>query len=208
MRNSAFPVKSATLRRKSLALAVCAAGLCLLQGTALAAEWTRSASVSVGQVYSDNVELESEDENSDFFSTVMPSVSVQGKGARASVDLNAAVEMNDRSGGGGNFNPLLNATANAELIEDFFYTDVFARANQTVTDPFQASSNTALSSNENTGTTYKLWHQPSIRKRWAASPPSMPARNGMRKSAPMTISTTAPSGATMRACSAGRISRG
>ncbi len=152
-------------RPSRLAIAICAGGLAFLSDMALAAEWTRSASVSVGQVYSDNVELETEDENSDFFSTVMPSVSVQGKGARASVDLNAAVEMNDRSGGGGNFNPLLNATANAELIEDFFYTDVFARANQTVTDPFQASSNTALSSNENTGTTYSYGVAPSIRKR-------------------------------------------
>ena len=153
-------------RPNRLAVAVCAGGLSLLSQLAIAAEWTRSASMSVGQVYSDNVELASENENSDFYSTVMPTVSLQGQGARASVGVNAAMEMNNRSGGGtGNFNPLLNATGNAELIEDFFFTDVFARAAQTTTDPFQGSSRTSLSANENASTTYSYGIAPSVRRR-------------------------------------------
>ncbi|MBK9469987.1 MAG: TIGR03016 family PEP-CTERM system-associated outer membrane protein [Gammaproteobacteria bacterium] len=97
---------------------------------------------------------------------VMPSVSLQGKGARANVGVNAAMEMNSRSGGGtGNFNPFLNANGDVELIEDFFFTDVFARAGQTTTDPFRAASDTSLTENENTSTTYSYGITPSIRRR-------------------------------------------
>ena len=140
-------------RRLRLTIAVCAAGLALAGPFAHGAEWTRGASMSVGGVYSDNVELESRNETSELYGVVTPSVSLQGKGARANVGVNAAMEMNSRSSGGtGNFNPFLNANGDAELIEDLFYTDVFARAGQTTTDPFRGSSNRALTENENTST--------------------------------------------------------
>jgi uncharacterized protein (PEP-CTERM system associated) len=166
MPSSQIPAVNAPFRRGRFALATCAAGLCLLPGTALAAEWTRGANMSVGAVYSDNVELESRNEQDDLYGVVMPSLSLQGTGARANLNLDAALEMNSRSGGGtGNYNPYLNADGEAEFIEDFFYTSVFARAGQTTTDPFRASSDSSLTENENTGTTYSYGVEPSIRTR-------------------------------------------
>jgi hypothetical protein len=154
------------LRSRRLLLAACVGWASVFSGTALSAEWTRGASMSVGSVYSDNVELDSENEKDDLYGVVMPSVSLQGKGARANVDVDAAMEMNSRSGGGsGNFNPFLNANGDIELIEDFFFTDVFARAGQTTTDPFRAASDTSLTENENTSTTYSYGITPSIRRR-------------------------------------------
>ena len=151
---------------RGLLLAAGMTGAMLLGDGAQAAEWTRGATLSVGEVYSDNVDLTSENEKSDFYTTAMPTVSLSGKGARASVNVNAAMEMNDRGGGTGHFNPLLNATGQTELIEDFFYTDVFARASQATTDPFRGSGRgSSLSANENASTTYEYGVSPSIRKR-------------------------------------------
>ena len=166
MQTESATVTREPTRRLRIAVAVCAGGLALAGQFAQAAEWTRSASMSVGGVYSDNVELDSRNEKDEVYGVVTPSVSLQGKGARANVGVNAAMEMNSRSSGGtGNFNPYLNGTGDVELIEDFFYTDVFARAGQTTTDPFRASSNRAVTENENTTTTYSYGITPSIRKR-------------------------------------------
>jgi uncharacterized protein (PEP-CTERM system associated) len=157
--------KQQMFRPGRLAVAVCAMGLCMMSGAVIAAEWTRSASLNVGQIYTDNVELASENEKDDLITVVRPTVSASGEGARASVDVNAALEFNDLSGGSDNFVPLVNAQGNAELIENFFYTDVFARSNRVRTDPFRRSGDTALNEAENAETTYMYGISPYVQRR-------------------------------------------
>ncbi len=106
-------------------------------------------------------------EQDDLYGVVMPSVSVQGKGARANVGVNAAMEMNDRSGGGtGNFNPLLNATRQCRADRGFL---LHRRASRVPARPPRIRSARpavqSLTENENASTTYSYGITPSIRRR-------------------------------------------
>lgn len=153
-------------RQRSVVLAVLAA--MGLVATAQAAEWSRSASLSVGAVYTDNKQLTPHDEKSDFFGVARPSISVAGRGARASLLVNGALEFNTMGGDSDHVNPYLNANANAELLEEFLFTDVYARAYQTTVNPFRPSSNTALDRTGNSETTYMWGISPYIQKHFGS----------------------------------------
>lgn len=140
----------------------------VLAGGLHAAEWSRSASLSVGGVYTDNRRLTPDHEKSDLYGVVRPSVALTGSGARASLMVNGALELNTRSGNGDRIIPFLNANANAELLEDFLFVDVFAQAYQSTIDPFRAYGDTAQNDAENSETTYSWGVSPYIQKRFGS----------------------------------------
>ncbi len=157
----------AFMRLRALGL-LAGAGLGLLAGTATAAEWSRGASLSVGGIYTDNARLTPDHERSDFITVVRPSVSLVGRGARASLLLNGALEFNDLGGNSDNVNPLLNANGNVELFEDFLFVDAYARAYQTTVNPFRAYGDTPLNRAENSETAYMWGISPYLRKRFGS----------------------------------------
>lgn len=153
-------------RQRLVVLAVLAA--MGLASTAQAAEWSRSASMSVGAVYTDNRRLTPDHEKSDLFGVVRPSVALAGRGARASLLLNGALEFNTMSGNSDRINPYLNANANAELLEEFLFMDMYARAYQTTVNPFRPSSSTALDRTGNSETAYMWGISPYVQKRFGS----------------------------------------
>lgn len=137
-------------------------------GDAAAAQWSRSASLSVGAIYTDNAELAPDHERSDIFTVVRPSVSLLGRGARASLMLNGALEFNDLGGDSDNVNPYLNTLGNVELLDDFLFIDAYARAYQSTVNPFRAYGDTPVNRAENSETTYVWGLSPYLKKRFAS----------------------------------------
>ena len=141
-------------------------GLIVLSTTTSAAEWTRSASISAGAVYSDNVNLSSTGEESELTPTLTPSVSLHGKGGRARLDLTGALEINGQGGNNDSINPRLQANANAELYERFAFIDLAATATQNAIEPLDISGIDNLSNSSNRTTTYNYRINPYLKSRF------------------------------------------
>ncbi len=141
-------------------------GLILLSMTASAAEWTRSASISAGAVYSDNVNLVSNGKESELTPILTPSVSLHGKGARARLDLTGALEINGQGGSNDSINPRLQADAHTELYERVVFLDLNATATQNAIEPLNISGIDNLSNNDNKTTTYSYKISPYLRSRF------------------------------------------
>lgn len=140
-------------------------GLIILSTTVSAAEWTRSASISAGAVYSDNVNLSNTGGESELTPTVTPSVSLHGKGGRARLDLTGALEINGQGGNNDSINPRLQADANAELYERVVFLDLNATATQNAIDPLNITGTDNLSNSSNRTTTYSYKISPYLRSR-------------------------------------------
>jgi len=106
------------------------ATLCLallsLSSVSQAANWTIDPSLTVRETYTDNINLDSSNEESAFVTEFSPQVSVKGEGARLKLDFNYRLQNILRSNGdqGNNTNHQLQADALAELIENLFFLDV------------------------------------------------------------------------------------
>lgn len=156
-----------SIRRSNLLIrALLGGGVALFSMTASAAEWTRSASVSASAVYSDNVNLSSNNKESDLTPTLTPSVSVHGKGGRAKLDLTGALEINGQGGNTESINPRLQANANAELYERVAFIDLAATATQNAIDSLNASGIDNLSNSSNRTTTYNYRISPYLKSRF------------------------------------------
>lgn len=123
------------------------------------AEWTVAKSISLNEVYTDNTDLSHENTKSELITTVSPNLSLQGRGAKANLNLNAALEVNS-AGGADSINPRLGANASVELIDDFFYIDASADIIQNTVDAFLPSGSDRLSNTSNTTNTYNYKTSP------------------------------------------------
>lgn len=126
----------------------------LIPQWAVAAEWSSTSGVTFTQVYTDNSDLSEDDEDSRFTSLITPNFSLEGSGARANVDISGTLQFSDAGGQTDNFNPNVNASADAELIEDFLFIETDASARQTSIDPFARSGSVGISDTDNSTTTY------------------------------------------------------
>jgi len=127
-----------------------------------AAEWERKASLSVRETYTDNVQLEEKNKDSELISAIRPTISLTGKGRRANLALTAAFEFNDLGGDADPFNPRIRADADAELIEDVFFIDADLSSNQSTIDPFSSTGSSQLNDNDNVTTTYNYSVSPYV----------------------------------------------
>ena len=127
-----------------------------------AGEWTAKSGLEVKEVYSDNIELEENGEESELITVVSPSFNISGKGSRASVKALATFQFHNAGGNSDAFLPRINASADAELIEDFFFIDATLFANQSSIDPLGRSGNSATNDNDNVTTTYDYTISPYI----------------------------------------------
>lgn len=158
----------------------CARGisiLCLLvSGVSNAAEWNRGAAVRVGATYTDNVCLSSGNEDSKVIGRATPSIRLAGKGARASMQLNAALQFNtlDQSSTGCSTSvsgekespaPRLNFAGDSILVENFLYFDATAFVAQNKVNPFGVGGGDNLNGSGNTNTIHRYSLTPYISRR-------------------------------------------
>lgn len=122
--------------------AIALAGLAPL---ALAGEWDITAGLGVRETYTDNAGLAEDngDRETDFITNVMPSLSVRGTGARASLNLDFNHDQlffaNDE--GRNHSSNTLSASGRAELWEKVVFIDGTASLSRQVVDSRRASSN-------------------------------------------------------------------
>lgn len=141
-------------------------GLLLVAFSANSADWKSSAKISAGAVYTDNVDLVSNGKESDLTPTLTPSISLHGKGARASVDLTAAAEINGQGGSNDSINPRLQADAKAELWERIAFIDLNATATQNSIEPLSVAGSGNLNNRGNKTTTYSYKVSPYLKSRF------------------------------------------
>ena len=128
----------------------------------LAGEWLAKSGLSIGETYTDNVELEENDKDSKLITTVSPSFNIKGTGNRANVRALAAFQFHNAGGDSDSFSPRISANADAELIEDFLFIDADLFANQSLIDPLGAAGNSSINQNDNVTTTYDYTVSPYI----------------------------------------------
>ncbi len=127
-----------------LRIAVACALAAQAQGIA-AAEWTSSAAVAPRVIYTDNVCLSNDNEESEIYGVVTPSVGIEADGKRANFALDASVDVSTLSDSdledkgcsnavGGtdrdNFLPDVRARADAILVDQWLYIDARGSASQ------------------------------------------------------------------------------
>lgn len=132
-----FPVH--ILRPLAIGLLIMALPAVVSVTPARAGDWTYSAGISVGETYTDNVGLVSEDEDRrpEYITTATPSFSVRGTGRRVSLNLDYALSAdsyrNDTSRD--SIRNSLTGSGRAELIRDFAFFDTQASISRQVVDP-------------------------------------------------------------------------
>lgn len=146
-----------------------------LGAPAQGAEWERSAGVSAGAIYSDNVCLRQQDEEDETIGTLTPNIRLGATGARARMDLYAAAQFNtlDDSdvecsvGGADNISPAprVRFNGNAELLPNWFYLDATAFADQNRINPFATGGEDTLDGRGNLNTSYQYAVSPYISRR-------------------------------------------
>lgn len=145
-----------------------------------AAEWTNSASVKTGVTYTDNVCLSADNTQDQWVGLVTPAGNISANGARANMNLSGSVEFNtltdsklkdEGCSGGSNgnreqFAPRLSGSADAILVENWFYIDGGANITQNQVSPFVSGGGDSLDRTGNTNTTYSYSVSPYISRRF------------------------------------------
>ncbi len=162
-------IERLSLKRISKLIHPTACSVLLAAGTCPAgAAWEATADVSVAETYTDNRCLSESDEKGEWITSLTPQAALQGESARASLSLQASVEMNSqnnkrgecsssRFGDDGNndrVNPRLSANGSLEVIRQMFFIDASASARQNAIDSFSSFSDSNLSARGNRNTTY------------------------------------------------------
>jgi uncharacterized protein (PEP-CTERM system associated) len=152
----------------------------LLAPAALAAEWTRSASVTPSALYTDNVCLSATNEKQAWVALVTPALNLRGEGRRADVNVRGAVELNSLSesrlrelgcaprdvGGRGQISPRIFADANTLLVEDWLNLGVFGSIQQSQINPYRATGGDSLNRTGNLSTQYNYGFTPTLKHRF------------------------------------------
>lgn len=129
-----------------------------------AAQWdtSKDLSVSLREVYSDNINRSSTDKKSRFTSlvNVYPTFSLKGEGARARVNLTGSLGYRAGGGNARSFNPRLNGKANAELLRKYLFIDASASVTETVIDPFGDITIDEVNDTGNTTLAYQYQFSP------------------------------------------------
>ncbi|MBR9912433.1 MAG: TIGR03016 family PEP-CTERM system-associated outer membrane protein [Gammaproteobacteria bacterium] len=158
-----------SLKRISKLIHPTACSVLLAAGTCPAgAAWEATADVSVAETYTDNRCLSESDEKGEWITSLTPQAALQGESARASLSLQASVEMNSQNnkrgecsssrfgddGDNDRVNPRLSANGSLEVIRQMFFIDASASARQNAIDSFSSFSDSNLSARGNRNTTY------------------------------------------------------
>lgn len=125
-----------------------------------AGEWTITPRLTVGETYSDNINLDDNDKEYDLVTEVSPGISVHGEGARLRADLDYQMQNTfflRNSDGDGTFHQL-DANGTAELRKNFFFVDGSSSMGQAVINAGDTAStgNLNIAGNRTDFHTYSL----------------------------------------------------
>ena len=101
-----------------------------------AGQWTITPRLSVGEIYTDNVNLDDDDKEGDLITEVTPGINIVGEGGRISGELDYQVQNlfflsnSDASG----ISQQMDARATAEVTRNFFFVDATSRFGQSIVD--------------------------------------------------------------------------
>ncbi len=131
------------------------AAVLLVSHVGAAAEWTVTPTVTVGETYSDNIDLDPDGaETTAFVTEVTPAISIVGNSARAQAFVSAGLTARHQTQGdddGTRFDVDLAGTATVEAVKELLFFDARASVSQQVLDTREANS----SANESTVQTYE-----------------------------------------------------
>lgn len=130
----------------------------LLTGVAYSAQWEVSDSLTLGATYSDNLSLETEGD-AGFILNASPSLNLEGKGGRATVDFSYSPSLIYYPSGVSNGDDvrlahILDATTNTELYRQTLFLDASATANFSTVSTQGIISDSILNPNRNQVQTY------------------------------------------------------
>jgi uncharacterized protein (PEP-CTERM system associated) len=134
----------------------------LISGSVVAAKWEVTPSVTVREIYSDNINLEANNEDSDFVTDVTPGITVVGEGKRLNLQFDyrmqglAYADDSDRN----TVNHRLNASADSELIEEHLFFDVSSGISQQLANSRLGASSDAISGSGNVEDVYRFSASP------------------------------------------------
>jgi uncharacterized protein (PEP-CTERM system associated) len=137
-----------------------ATAMLLLSFHSGAADWTITPNLGLKETYTDNVRLTQNNQISDFVTQINPGISLTGLGPHIHVDAHYVMnnvlyaDQSDRNA----TNHQLHATANAELLDDFFFVDAKGSISQQSISSFgpQTTDNTNITNNRTNVETYSV----------------------------------------------------
>jgi hypothetical protein len=166
---------------KNSALCAVACILGLAVSAASRADLNLSAGVTPRLIYTDNVCLTADNEESKVYGEVTPNVGISGSGggSRVNFNLSTSVDVNsltnsDLQGNGcrggdrdrDQYMPDINGTANAILVEQWLFIDADVTASQNAASSFVAGGDDRADRTGNTNTTYRYSVSPYISRRF------------------------------------------
>ena len=143
--------------------AICsiATAMLLVYSHAGAAEWKITPSLDLKESYTDNVTLAPPGlEKSEFITQINPGISLTGTGPRLKLNANYAMQnlVYAEESSRNTFNHMLNANANAELVDNLFFLDgraAISQQNISLLGP-QATDNVNVTGNRTEVKTYSV----------------------------------------------------
>ncbi|MET0087471.1 MAG: TIGR03016 family PEP-CTERM system-associated outer membrane protein [Sedimenticola sp.] len=135
------------------AISLIAAG-CLMSFSLQAADWSKTVGIGTSVVYTDNANLSETQEDDEISLLFTPNITIKGEGARASVDIAGALQLDSRGKGSDSTNPRLRANADAELVERVFFVDLESTITQDAINPYSPVGSDAINDTGNVTTTY------------------------------------------------------
>ncbi|MGD8629323.1 MAG: TIGR03016 family PEP-CTERM system-associated outer membrane protein [Gammaproteobacteria bacterium] len=119
--------------------------------TANAGDWDITPRISLGEIFSDNINLDDDDKKSDLVTDISPGVSIHGEGGRLKADIDYEMQnlifLNETGASGSNH--LLDAKATAELAKRLFFVDADSSMGQTIIDANRSISNNNINNSGN-----------------------------------------------------------
>ena len=123
--------------------------------------WRTTPSVSAAVTWTNNVDLDSSDRESDWVFTIVPAIGIDYRGARTSLRGSVAVPISIYAGTGeenNSINPSASLAGTWEAIDDLFFIDASANVSQTYYSAFGARPPGVINATENryTSQTYQI----------------------------------------------------
>ncbi|WP_158590475.1 TIGR03016 family PEP-CTERM system-associated outer membrane protein [Noviherbaspirillum cavernae] len=118
----------------------------------MAAEWKFTPALDIAETYTDNLRLSpSGSATSDFVTQISPGIAIAGTGRGLHVKADYVMQnlAYARERSGISTNHMLNARANAELVEELFFLDGKAAISQQNVSPFGPQTNSNLNLTDN-----------------------------------------------------------
>lgn len=149
-----------------------AAAMMLLSSPSIAIDWKISPSLDLKETYSDNIALApAGSEKSDFVTQINPGISLSGTGPRLKANARYGMQnliYAERSRSNATRH-MLNADANAELLDDFFFIDAKASISQQNVSAFGAQTNDNINTTDNLTETRTYSISPYLRQRFGST---------------------------------------